>query len=138
MFYKATVQVVVILFGSETWNLTPTIVKRLKGFHTWSAYRMAHTSKPRRSPSGKWTYSSSEDMLSKVGIHNIADYIAVLRQTIASFIVNLPIFSFYKTGEWRSGTSPRQFWWEQPMDLDAARVLADPEPDFGQGPVKPT
>ena len=27
---------------------------------------------------------------------------------------------------------------KQPMDLDAARASADPEPDFGQGPVEPT
>ncbi len=31
MFYKATVQAV-LLFGAETWNLTETALKQLKGF----------------------------------------------------------------------------------------------------------
>ena len=32
MFYKATIQAV-LLFGSETWNLTPSALKQLEGFH---------------------------------------------------------------------------------------------------------
>jgi hypothetical protein len=32
MFYKATVQMV-LLYGSETWSLPPSSVKRLEGFH---------------------------------------------------------------------------------------------------------
>ena len=87
IFYKATVQAV-LLFGSETWNRTPTAMKWIKGFHIRVAYRMTRTNKPRRSPNGDWTYSLSEDVLSEVGMHAIADYIAVRRQTIASFIVN--------------------------------------------------
>jgi hypothetical protein len=37
MFYKATVQAV-LLYGSETWNLSPTSVKRLEGFHIHAAW----------------------------------------------------------------------------------------------------
>jgi hypothetical protein len=40
MFYKAVVQSV-LLYGSETWNLTKTALARLKGFHIRAAYRMA-------------------------------------------------------------------------------------------------
>jgi hypothetical protein len=36
MFYKATVQAI-LLFGSETWSLSPTSVKRLEGFHIRAA-----------------------------------------------------------------------------------------------------
>ena len=39
MFYKAVVMAV-LLFGSETWNLTPTAMKCLEGFHIRSAYRI--------------------------------------------------------------------------------------------------
>ena len=52
MFYKATVQAV-LLFGSETWNLTPTTMKWLNGFHIRAAYQMARTNKPQRNPNGK-------------------------------------------------------------------------------------
>ena len=42
MFYKATATVqAVLLYGSETWNLTPSAIKNLEGFNIRSAYWMA-------------------------------------------------------------------------------------------------
>ena len=55
-FYKAVVMSI-LLFGSETWNITPTMMKVLEGFHIQAAWRMAREHKPRRDPqSGTWTY----------------------------------------------------------------------------------
>ena len=123
LFYKATVQAV-LLFGSETWNLTPSSMKRLEGFHLQAAWRMARKYKPRKEPDGTWMYPSSEDVLKEVGLFTIAHYVEVRRQTIASFIVNRPIFDFCMEGEQKRGTSPRQYWWEQPMDLEVTRGTA--------------
>ena len=39
MFNVAVVQMV-LLFGSETWVLTPHLEKSLEGFHQWAARRM--------------------------------------------------------------------------------------------------
>ncbi len=39
-FYKAVVQAV-LLYGSETWNLTKAVLARLEGFHVRAAYCMA-------------------------------------------------------------------------------------------------
>ena len=136
MFYVATVQAV-LLFGSETWNITPTAMMRLEGFHIRAAYRLAVDNKPRRNPNGEWTYPSSEDVLEEVGMRTISHYIEVRRQTIAAFIVNRPIFSFCTAGERRRGSSPRQFWWEQPMDLDVARAAAVSELGFEQDEAEP-
>ena len=122
-FYIATVQAV-LLFGSETWNITPTAMKRLEGFHIRAAYRMAVENRPRREPDGSWTYPSSEDVLKEVGLRNIDHYVEVRRQTIAKFVVNRPVFDFCVNAERLRGSSPRQFWWEQSMDLEEARVAA--------------
>ena len=46
------------------------------------------------------------------------------RQTIVQSIVNQPIFEYCMEGERKHGSSPHQLWWEQPMDLDAARAEA--------------
>ena len=46
-FYKAVVQSI-LLYGSETWNLTKTALARLDEFHIRAAYRMAKRHKPRR------------------------------------------------------------------------------------------
>ena len=55
-----------------------------------------------------------------------------------AFIVNRPIFSFCVADEWRRGTSPRQFCWEQSIDLDVTRAAAGSELGFQQDPAKPT
>ena len=86
---------------------------------------MARVHKPSRNPiDGLWVYPPSDEVLEEVGLHPIVHYIEVRRQTVASFIVHRPIFDFCTDGERRRGASPRQFWWEQPMDLDVASVIA--------------
>ena len=50
----AVVQVV-ILFGSETWVLTPLLEKGLAGFHHRSARRMAGMG-PKHLPDKIWVY----------------------------------------------------------------------------------
>ena len=46
MFYRVMVQAV-LLFGSETWNVTARVLVHLNGFHTRAAYRMARENVPR-------------------------------------------------------------------------------------------
>jgi len=123
-FYKATVQAV-LLFGSETWNLTPPLLKSLEGFHLRAAWRMAHVHKPVSNPDRSWTYPATEDVMEETGLRLIAHYVDVRRQTIARFIVNRPIFDCIREGGRRRGTSPCQWWWEQSMDLDAASAEAN-------------
>jgi hypothetical protein len=38
--HKATMQAV-LLYGSETWSLSPTNVKQLEGLHFWAAWQMS-------------------------------------------------------------------------------------------------
>lgn len=53
----------VLLYGSETWNLTPSAMKGLEGFRLCGAWEMAAEHVPRRDPvSGEWTYPVSEDV----------------------------------------------------------------------------
>ena len=90
MLYKATVQVV-LLFGSEMWNLSPLAMKCVEGFHLRAARRMAGMV-PKRGTNGTWSYPPSKDVLEAVGLHPIKQNIKVCRKTIVSFIVNRPIF----------------------------------------------
>ena len=80
MFYKATVQAV-LLYESETWNLIPSAIKKLEGFHIRSANRMAKDNKPQQNPlpGDCWVYPSSKDVLEKVGLFTIEHYIEVRR-----------------------------------------------------------
>ena len=92
-----------------------------------SAWRMARVNRPRKDPqTGVLKYPLTALVLEEVGLHTIEHYVQVRRQHIAAYIVDRPIFEFC-TGEGRRrGTSPRTFWWEQPMDLELARGAAAP------------
>ena len=50
LFYKATVQAI-LLFGSETWTVTPSSLKSLEGFHVRVARRMTGMM-PHQAPGG--------------------------------------------------------------------------------------
>ena len=134
MFYKATVQAV-LLYGSETWSLSPSSQKRLVGFHIRAAWRMSGL-RPEKKPDGSWTYPRSAEVLEACGLHTIAHYMDVSRQTVANFIVNRPIFELCTSAVRKRGSPVRPFWWDQPMDLDLAREggLRPPSP---QGPAGP-
>jgi hypothetical protein len=89
VFYKATVQVV-LLYGSETWCLSPSSVKRLEGFHICAAWQMT-VNRPKRNVDGSSTYPCLVDVLNAAGLKTITHYMEVCRQTVANFIVNRPI-----------------------------------------------
>ena len=85
--------------------------------------QMAQEHKPCSQLDGTWTYLSSEDMREEVGIHTIEHYIRVRRNTVTQYITTRSILELCTEVERKRGTQLRQFWWEQPMDLDAAEEV---------------
>jgi len=45
-------------------------------------------------------------------------YIGVRRNTIMQYVVNCPIYQACRAGVQGRGLAPRQWWWEQPMNLN--------------------
>jgi hypothetical protein len=133
MFYTATVQAV-LLYGSETWSLSSTSIKRLEGFHIRAAWRMTGM-RPEKKPDGSWSYPCSKDVLEAAGLQTIAHYMGVRRQTVANFIVNQPIWKLCAGAVRRRGSPIRPFWWDQPMDFDLAKERGVLLP--AQGPAGP-
>jgi hypothetical protein len=89
-FYKAVVQAM-LLYGSETWVLSPTALARLEGFHIRAVYRMAKRNRLHRGPGHQWIYPKLEDVLEECGLHTIGEYINVRWQTIAVYVETCPI-----------------------------------------------
>ena len=116
-FYKAIIQSV-LLYGSETWNVTGLALRQLQGFHIRAAYRMAIINVPKRGSNNTWTYPRSKDVLEECGLEPIVTYINKRRDTIAQYVAAQPIFTQCRDAERRRGSMPRQWWWEQPMQLD--------------------
>ncbi len=59
-----------------------------------------------------------------MGLQTISHYIGVRWQQVANFIVNRPIFQLCQEGVRKRGSVARQFWWEQPLDLETAGLAA--------------
>ena len=114
MFYWATVQSI-LLYGSETWTVAPADLAMMEGFHVQADRRMAGML-PRKT-GGTWKYPKSRGVLEAVGLRPVKHYIAVRRNTIARWIIHRPIFDLCRGAERRRGSAPRQFWWEQCLDL---------------------
>ena len=73
---------------------------------------------PCKEADGTWSYPDTGEVLEKVGLYPIADYIAVRRNTILKFISQRPIYELCKAAGRRRGSGNRQYWWEQTMELE--------------------
>ena len=131
MFYKATVQSV-LLFGSETWVLTPSTLERLEGFHVKAARRM--TGKMPVLAHGIWTYPKTSEVLAAAGLRNIEHYVRVRRARIFKWVEARSIYQLCQRAARRRGTPPHTYWWDLPMYLDDAAGGATPVlADEGEG-----
>ena len=117
MFYKATVQSV-LLFGSETWCLTPATLQRLEGFHVRAARRM--TGRMPVLANGVWVYPKTEEVLAAAGLRSIEYYVRIRRARILKWVEARPIYRLCRAAVRKRGTPPRTFWWEQPMNMELA------------------
>ena len=113
MFYRAVIQSV-LLFGCETWVLSDTIKRLLRGFHIKAAYQMAKLYKPRKDENGVWTYPASKDALEEVGLLTIDEYIERRRETIVEYVATRPVLDLCRNERRRPGTTHhKRFWWDQ-------------------------
>ena len=117
MFYKAVVQVI-LLYGSETWCLSPALLARLEGFHIKAAYRMAREHRPGKDAHGVWIYPASKDVLEECGLFPMEEYIVRRRNSIAEYVATRPLLDTCREGNLLRGTPQRLWWWEQEFRLD--------------------
>ncbi len=109
MFYKAVVQAI-LLYGSETWCLSPALLARLEGFHIKAAYRMACENRPGKDPHGVWSYPASKDVLEEYRLFQMEEYILRRRNLIAEYMATRPLLSTCREGEPLRGTPQRLCW----------------------------
>ena len=101
LFYKATVQAI-LLFGSETWTVTPSSLQSLEGFHIRAARRMPGMM-PQKAPGGQWVYPVWQDVLKTAGLYSIGKYVEVRRATILCFVEQRPIYDLCREAERQRG-----------------------------------
>ena len=115
LFYKAVVQAV-LLYGCETWVISPTMLKMLEGFHHRAARRIS--GKRPRLVHGEWIYPPIAEALEIAGLYPIYHYVAVRHNTIAQHIATRPIYQQCTTADIPTGTSRCLRWWTQQLHVD--------------------
>ena len=75
----------VLLFGYETWVLTPRLEKPFEDFHHRAVHRMAGMV-PKCQRDGTWVYTPIGVALAMVGLEDIGAYIARCQNTVAQYI----------------------------------------------------
>ena len=126
-FYVVVVQAV-ILFGFETWFLTPLLEKSIEGFHQWAAQRMVGMV-PKHQMDGTWMYPPIGAALAMVVLEESRVYIALHQNTVAQYIVTCPIMDLCLAAERKPVIRLSRKWWEHPaldiMVIRAGQVAAE-------------
>ena len=73
-----------------------------------------------RKVGGSWKFPKTKTVLAAAGLHTIKHFVQVRRARILRWVENRPILKLCREAEMRHGTTPRLYWWEQPMDLEAS------------------
>jgi hypothetical protein len=95
MFYKAIVQAV-LLYGCETWVVTPDILRTMEGLHHWIARRITH--KMPTQVAGQWVYPPIAGALSDAGLFTMEIHVRRRQMSIAEHIATRP--STTHAGQW--------------------------------------
>ena len=127
MFYQAVVASV-LLYGSESWVVSPTALRELEGFHVEAARRLTGL-RPRK-VAGKWVYPHSADVLAAAHLQSVSHYIQMRHHTVHNNIRDREVLKECRGAERRRGTPPRLFWTEQDM-TEPERVEYGPERGTG-------
>ena len=80
----------VLLFGAETWVVTPRMERALSGFLHGAARRLTGR-QARRGRNGAWYYPSLEGAMREAGLTEIGKSIANRQNTVAQYIATRPL-----------------------------------------------
>ena len=75
----------VLLYGSETWVLTPRIKRVLGRFHHRVACRIT-VSQTQKVRYGGWVYPPLEDAMVEAGLQEVETYVSLRQNTVAQYI----------------------------------------------------
>ena len=109
-YYKAVAQAV-LLFGAETWVLTPRMEQDLDRFHHRVARRLTGR-KPRRRGDGSWAYPTLEETMGEAGFKEIRKSVTRRQNTVAQYIATQPILDLCERSNRRPGARVYRRWWE--------------------------
>ena len=122
MFYTAVAQAV-LLFGAETWVLTPRMEKALDSFHSRVARRITGR-QPRQRKDGSWVYPPMVRARKESVMMGIRTSIKRRQNTVAEYIATRPILDLCEQATWQPGARVSWRWWEHSrIDLEGGAKM---------------
>ena len=124
--YLVVVQAV-LLYGSETWVLTPHMQRVLGGDHHRVSHRLMRK-QPQKVQDGGWLYPPLEDVMADAGLQEVETYVSHHQNTVAQYIATRPIMDLCLVANRRLRPRVKMGWWEQDgLDLEGMRTAAREE-----------
>ena len=102
----------VLLFGAETWVVSPMMERALSAFLHGAAIRLTGR-QPRRGRDREWKYPSLEGAMEEAGLTDIRTSIQRRQNTVAQYIAARPLLDLCKGARPREGARVTLRWWEQ-------------------------
>ena len=120
-FFKAMVQQV-LMFGAETWVVSPMMERALSAFIHGAARRLTGR-KPRKGRDGKWHYPSLEGDMKEAGLTDVRTPINIRKNTFAQYIATRPLLDLCEGAKQREGAWVTLRWWDQSgIDWEKAKA----------------
>ena len=106
--YSAVIQSV-MLYGSETWVMTPCIGRVWGGFHHRVAHRLMGR-QPQRVRNGLWVHPPPEDAMAEAVFQEVKTYVSRRKNTVAQFIATRLIMDMCLATKRRPGSRVFKWW----------------------------
>ena len=110
-FFKAVVQQV-LLFGAETWVVSPTMERALSAF-IYEATRRITGRQPRRGRDGNWFYPSLMGSMKEAGFTDVRMSITRSQNMVAQYIATRPLLELCEGAKQQGGARVTMRWWDQ-------------------------
>ena len=119
-FFKAVVQQV-LLFGAETWVVTPKMEWALRRF-LYGAVMQLTGRQVQREKDEDWHYPSLEGGMQEAGLTDIRTSILKRQNTVAQYIATRPLLDLCEGARAREGAKVPLRWWDQAgVDWETAK-----------------
>ena len=105
-----------LLFGAETWVVTPKMERALSGFLHGAARRLTGR-QARRAKNGECYYPYQVGAMREAGLTDIRKSIANRQNTVAQYIATRPLLGLREGARAREGAKVPMRWWNQ-ADID--------------------
>ena len=99
-----------LIYGSDTWVLTPRMKRVLGGFHHRVDLRLTGR-QPWKGRDRGWVYPPMEDVMAEAGFQELETYVSRHHNTSAQYISTTTIIDLCLAAIWRPGVRVAMRWW---------------------------